>query len=142
MEGHHERADVVTAHDLVRHHSAIHHVNCLGLELGDGIVDFAPQPIVRRGSLGLSIDKQNAHVQADSAQTLDLFLHKDTPGWERRRWVNICDGQDSHSEGPWKLLTWARPCPRRGGRAPRIRALDPDAGHSSCPCPHSLRVHP
>src|SRR5947207_10665128 len=96
MKGHDCWADMVTAHNLVRHNPAIHHVNCIGLELGDGPADLAPQPIVRRGSFCLTIDEQYTHVQADRAQALDLFSHKDTPAWERRRRVNICDGQDSH----------------------------------------------
>ena len=136
MEGHHDRADMMSARDLVRHHPAVHHVNCLGLELGDGPVDFAPQPIVRRGSLGPAIDEQNADVQADGAQAPDLFLHKDAPARERRRRVNICDGQDSHSEGRWKLLIRARPGPRRGGRIPLIQALNSNDCHFFCLWPH------
>src|SRR2546425_929969 len=90
---------MVTAHDLVRHYPAIHHMYYIGIEFGDGAADLAPQPIVRHGTLSSPIDKQNPHLQTNRAQALDLFLHKDTPAWERRRRVNICYGQDSHTVG-------------------------------------------
>src|SRR5258706_14881991 len=110
MEGDDDRADMVAARNLVRHHSAIHHVNDIRLKLSDGSADLISEPIVHQGAFLPSIHKQNAHLQAYGTQTLDLFFHENTPAGERRRRVHVCDGQDSHGTG-LKISHWAAPRP-------------------------------
>src|SRR6266851_575750 len=99
MEGDRHRAGMVAAHDLVRHHPAIHHVNDIRLKLSDSSADLISEPIIHQGAFFPSIDKQNAHLQAYGTQALDLFFHENTPAGERRRRVHICDSQDSHRAG-------------------------------------------
>src|SRR5439155_23619648 len=100
MKGHHQRAAMMVTRDSIRHHAAVHDVNGIGIEPGDGAGNFALHPIVRQRALLPAIDKQNAHLQADGAQTLDLLLHKDAPARALRRRVHICYGQDSHNGSP------------------------------------------
>ena len=74
-------------------------MNGLGVKFGEGAGDFCPHPIVGHGTLLPAVHKQDSHLQANRAQTLDLFLHKDTPTRELRGRVHIRDGQNAHGQG-------------------------------------------
>ncbi|HWO41248.1 MAG TPA: hypothetical protein VNO43_05540 [Candidatus Eisenbacteria bacterium] len=96
MERHHSGQVIGRGHRLRRHDAAVHGVNHIGAKPERSIAYSSSQPQVAFHSGGKTINKQDAHLQADPTKTLDLLFHEHASFGRIGRRIHIGHGEKAH----------------------------------------------